>query len=69
MTVDSRVNSHSEDVLVVLREYPRVDDVTIIARLAWVDVDTADDSGRSSLDVDAAALVEFVCKDISVEMY
>lgn len=66
VTIDCRVNAESEDVLMVLGEYTRVDDVAVVAGLAGVDVDTADDTGCSSLDVDATRLVELVGEDVFV---
>jgi len=66
VTIDCRINAESEDMLMVLGEYTRVDDVAVVAGLAGVDVDTADDTGCSGLDVDATRLVELVGEDVFV---
>lgn len=66
MTIDGRVDARAEDVLVVLGERTRVDDVAVVALLAWVDVDDADDAGGARLDDDAAGLVELVGEDVLV---
>jgi hypothetical protein len=44
LAVDGRVEADGEDVLVVLRQDAWVDDVAVVAGLAGVDVDAADDS-------------------------
>lgn len=55
-----------EDVLVVLGEDAAGDDVAVVGRLAWVDVDDADDAGGADFERDAAGGVEFVGEDVFV---
>lgn len=66
MAIDGRIDSNGEDVLVILRKHTWVHNIAVVTRLARIDVDTADDASRSSLDVDASALVEFVREDVSM---
>lgn len=66
MAVDGWVDAEAENVLVVLRQGARVNDVAVVAGFVRVDVDHADDAGRSRFDADAACLVEFVGEDVFV---
>lgn len=65
-TVNGRIHSHSEDVLVILRESARRDDIAVVGGFAGVDVDHGDDSRGARLDGNAAGLVEFVGEDVFV---
>lgn len=65
-SIDCGIDAYGENVLMVLREDTRGDDVTIIARLAGVDVDAADNTCSAGLDINAAGLVELVGEDVFV---
>lgn len=66
MAFDRGVDPHCENVLVVLGEDAGIDHVAVVAGLARVDVDAADDTGGAGLDVDAAGEVELVGEDVLV---
>lgn len=66
VAVDRGVDAHAEDVLVVLGQGPRGDDIAPGAALARVDVDHRHDPRRARLHRDPAGLVELVRKDVLV---
>ena len=59
MTINGRINSDTEHVLVVLCECARTDNITIVARLSGINVDDRDNARRSRLGMNATGLVEF----------
>lgn len=64
--VDGRVDAHGKDVLVVLGEDTRRNNVAVLGRLTLVNGDDADHAGGARLDGDAAGLVELEGEDVLV---
>lgn len=60
MTVDTWVNSNTEDVLVVLSEDAWADNVTPRRSLALLNKNRRDDARRASLNSDGACLIKDV---------
>jgi hypothetical protein len=60
VSVYSRVNAYTEDVLVVLCQCARVDHVAPRSSLAWVDIDDGNDASCPGLYRDGTSEVEFV---------
>lgn len=53
VAVDSGINAHGEEMLVVLGKGAGGDDVAVGRGFTFVDVDDGDDSGGASLNCDA----------------
>ncbi|KAF4506524.1 hypothetical protein G6O67_006601 [Ophiocordyceps sinensis] len=66
MAVDGGIDADAEQVLVVLRQGARADDVAPGRRLAGVDVDDGHDARCPGLDGDAGRLVELEGEDVLV---
>jgi hypothetical protein len=66
VAVYGRVDSHTEDVLVVLCQGARADDLAVVALLSLVDVHHGDDASGSDLNSDGAGLVEDVVESVLV---
>ena len=66
VAVDGRVEAQTKNVLVVLGDGARVDNVAPGRRLAGVHIDDGDDAGGASLERDAGGLVEDKGKDVLV---
>jgi len=60
VTVDTRVNSNTKDVLVVLSENAWADDVTPRRSLALLDKNRRDDASGASLNSDGTCLIKDV---------
>lgn len=66
VTVDGRVDSHAEEVLVILGQHPLAHYISIVTSLARIDAYHTENARRSDFDGDTARLVEPVCEDILV---
>lgn len=66
LTIDGGIKTNGEYVLMVLGQYTGVDHVTVVACLAWIDVDAADYTRRTSLNCNTARLIELVRKDVLI---
>ena len=66
MAIDGWIDAESEDVLMVLGQHARTDYVAVIAGLASIDVDRADNTSGTCLNVDATRLIELVGENVLV---
>jgi hypothetical protein len=66
MTIDCRVNTHGEDVLMVLGKNTWVDHVSVLADLSGIDVDAGNNSSGPDFDVDLARKIKLISEDIFV---
>jgi hypothetical protein len=66
MAIDCRVNTHGEDVLMVLGKNSWVDHISVLANLSDIDVDAGNNSSGPYFDVDLAGKIKLISEDIFV---
>jgi hypothetical protein len=66
MAIDSGVNTHSEDVLMVLGKNSWVDQVSVLANLSGIDIDAGNNASGPDFDVDLARKIKLISEDIFV---
>lgn len=66
MTVDGRIDPECEDMLVVLSQYTRTNNIAVVTGLSRIDINAADDSCGARLNIDTAGLIKLVRKDVFV---
>ncbi len=66
MTIDSGVNTHGEDVLMVLGKNSWVDHVSVLANLSGIDVDAGNNASGPDFDVDLARKIKLISEDVFV---
>lgn len=64
--VDGWINAHGKDVLMVLCENSRRHDIAIVARLAIINADGADNTCCARFDRQATGKIELVCEDVFI---
>lgn len=66
LSVDGWIDAYGEDMLMVLCQNAWIDDVSVVAGFAWINIDAAHDAGSPSFDVDVTSLVKLVVEDVFV---
>jgi hypothetical protein len=66
VTIDSGINTHGEDVLMVLGKNSWVDHVSVLANLSGIDIDAGNNSSGPDFDVDLAGKIKLIREDIFV---
>jgi len=66
MTIDSRIDTHCENVLMVLGKNSWIDNISVTRWSSGINIDTGHNSGSPDFDINLAGKIELVGKDVLV---